>query len=84
MENNRRDVGLLCTTDFRFAGYFYSIRLYLWCSQPLKATVHEVPWAELNNKKAIVFRTVANINSDLYLRQSYVVLCTVFPEILAM
>ena len=78
MENNGRKVGLIRATDVSFADYFYSIRCCLWCCQPFRATVHGAPWNYLNNNKAIVVRAAADVNSNLYWRQSYVVLCTMF------
>ena len=50
----------------------------------MKATFYGAPWAELKNKKAIAVRAVVNVDSDLYWRQSYVVLCTVFLACLAL
>ena len=84
MENNGHDVGLLRATDVSFAGYFYIIHQCIRCIQPLKAKVHGTPWTNFKNKKAIVVRAAADVDSDLYWRQSYVVFCTVFPEILAL
>ena len=78
MSNNGRKVGLLRTTDICFAGYFYSIHLCIRCRHPLKATFYGALWSNLNNKRVIVVRAAADVNSDLYWRQSYVVLCTIF------
>ena len=50
----------------------------------LRATVHGSPWDELNNKKAIVVRDATDIDSNLYWRQSYVVLCTVLLALLSL
>ena len=56
----------------------------MWYIQPLKDTVHGAPWSDLKNKKLIVVRDTVNVDSNLYWRKSYVVLCTVFPELLAL
>ena len=82
MENNGRDLGLFLTTDVSFPGHCYNINCCIRCIQTLKATVPGSPWSELKNKRAIIVRAIADVNSDLYWRQFYVVLCTVFPALL--
>ena len=84
MEKRRRNLGLLHATDVCFAGYIYSIRCYLWFKQPLKDIIHGAPWSGLKDNKVIMVRAAANVDSDLYWRQLYVVLCTVFPALLAL
>ena len=84
MAKNGRDVGLIRSADVFFAGYFYSIHCCTRCRHPLKATVNGAPWADLKNKKAVEVRADANVDSDLYWRQSYVVPHTVFLALLAL
>ena len=50
----------------------------------MKVTVNGGPWDDLKNKKVIVVRAAADVNSDLYRRQYYVVLYTVFLALIAL
>ena len=50
----------------------------------LKATAHGAPWADSKNKIAIVFRAATDVDSNLYWRQLYVVLRTVFLALLVL
>ena len=50
----------------------------------MKYTVHRAPWDDLKNKKEIVVRAAANVNINLYWRQSYVVLHTMVPSLLGL
>ena len=84
MANNGRDLGFIRATTVRFLGYFCIVHCCIRCSQPLKSTVYGSPWADLKNKKEIVVRDATYVESDLYWRQSYVVLRTVFPTLLAL
>ena len=50
----------------------------------MKATAHGAPCADLNNMKWIVVRSATDVDSNLYWSKLYIVLPTVFPELLAL
>ena len=78
--NNGRAIGLLRGAGTRMATWFYAMHRMLRLHVPLKATIHQVQFAELphtDRAKA----AIADIEDSVFWKSIYVLLRAVFPAL---
>ena len=77
--NKGRAVGLLRTTETRFASFFYSMHRALRCRSALEATVHSVAWKDLKRQKPFINRAAEDVKDDMFWKRIFFLLRALYP-----
>lgn len=77
--NKGRAVGLLRTTETRFASFFYSMHRALRCRGALEATVHSVAWKDLKRQKPFIHRAAADVKDEMFWKRIFFLLRAIYP-----
>ena len=77
--NKGRAVGLLRTTETRFASFFYSMHHALCCCGALEATVHSVAWKDLKRQKPFINRAAEDVKDEMFWKRIFFLLRALYP-----
>jgi hypothetical protein len=77
--NKGQAVGLLRTTETRFASFFYSMHRALHCRGALEATVHSVAWKDLKRQKPFINRAAEDVKDEMFWKRIFFLLRALYP-----